>query len=57
MGGGGVHPKEPVFCCFLVDWPKSGSIRHVQNSLNFPSSNEKYAKVFRNKTKITDLIW
>ena len=55
--GGGVHPKEPVFCCFLVDWPKSGSIRHVQNSLNFPSSNEKYAKVFRNKTKITDLIW
>ena len=34
MGGGGVHPEEPVFCCFLVDWPKSGSIRYVQSSLN-----------------------
>ena len=34
MGGGGVHPEEPVFCRVLVDWPKSGSIRYVQNSLN-----------------------
>ena len=50
-GGGGVQPEEPVFCCFQVDWPKSGSIRYVQNSLNSPVLMRNMRKYSTTKQK------